>query len=134
LRWFGTVRGRLGWLATPQLLLFATGGVIFGEQRLSAVTSFPAPAFFGYPASSSSTRAGGIGGVGAEYLFSKNWSAKIEGLYYDMGSQESTYTCPAGSASCTPGFREGGYFAERGYMIRAGVNWHFNPGPVIAKY
>lgn len=29
--WFGTVRGRAGWLATPNLLLFGTGGFAYGK-------------------------------------------------------------------------------------------------------
>jgi outer membrane immunogenic protein len=29
--WYGTVRGRIGWLATPNLLLFGTGGFAMAE-------------------------------------------------------------------------------------------------------
>jgi outer membrane immunogenic protein len=45
--WYGTVRGRLGWLATPNLLLFGTGGFAYG--RVSDSTSWvfgPGPAVF----------------------------------------------------------------------------------------
>jgi outer membrane immunogenic protein len=34
--WYGTVRGRLGWLATPNLLLFGTGGFAYGRVDDSA--------------------------------------------------------------------------------------------------
>src|SRR5262249_25336223 len=34
--WFGTVRGRVGWLATPNLLLFGTGGFAYGRVSESA--------------------------------------------------------------------------------------------------
>jgi outer membrane immunogenic protein len=34
--WYGTVRGRLGWLATPNLLLFGTGGFAYGRVAGSA--------------------------------------------------------------------------------------------------
>jgi outer membrane immunogenic protein len=35
LEWFGTFRGRLGFLATPNLLLYGTGGLAYGETRSS---------------------------------------------------------------------------------------------------
>jgi outer membrane immunogenic protein len=34
--WYGTVRGRAGWLATPNLLLFGTGGFAYGRVADSA--------------------------------------------------------------------------------------------------
>jgi outer membrane immunogenic protein len=34
--WYGTVRGRAGWLATPNLLLFGTGGFAYGRVAESA--------------------------------------------------------------------------------------------------
>ena len=33
LDWFGTTRARLGILASPRLLFYATGGAIYGGQR-----------------------------------------------------------------------------------------------------
>ena len=33
--WFGTVRGRLGWLVTDQVLLYATGGLAYGHVGVS---------------------------------------------------------------------------------------------------
>jgi outer membrane immunogenic protein len=33
--WFGTVRGRVGFLVTPQWLLYATGGLAYGETKSS---------------------------------------------------------------------------------------------------
>jgi len=37
--WFGTARGRLGFLVTDQLLLYATGGLAYGEVKLSGLTN-----------------------------------------------------------------------------------------------
>jgi outer membrane immunogenic protein len=36
LEWFGTVRGRAGLLATPQVLLYGTGGLAYGSIKTSA--------------------------------------------------------------------------------------------------
>src|SRR5262249_39362747 len=33
--WFGTFRGRLGWLVNDQLLVYATGGLAYGEVAVS---------------------------------------------------------------------------------------------------
>ena len=37
--WFGTVRGRLGVLATPQWLLYATGGLAYGQTKTGFTTT-----------------------------------------------------------------------------------------------
>jgi outer membrane immunogenic protein len=42
--WYGTVRGRAGWLATPNLLLFGTGGFAYGRVNDSATDLLPAGA------------------------------------------------------------------------------------------
>src|SRR5262249_52436307 len=34
--WFGTVRGRLGWLATDNFLLYGTGSLAYGRVNTSA--------------------------------------------------------------------------------------------------
>jgi opacity protein-like surface antigen len=39
--WFGTVRGRVGFLASPDLLIFATGGFAYGRVSESASVSLP---------------------------------------------------------------------------------------------
>jgi outer membrane immunogenic protein len=39
--WYGTVRGRFGWLATPNLLLFGTGGFAYGRVDGSASYTVP---------------------------------------------------------------------------------------------
>lgn len=122
--WFGTTRARIGVLSTPNLLLYVTGGGIYAHESATA-TSFFAPTFI-YPSAGSTTRGGGVVGGGFEYLFTRNLSAKIEGLYYDMGRFNTAFTCPPGAATCAAGFTAGGTFAMRGEIIRAGLNWHFN--------
>jgi outer membrane immunogenic protein len=127
LDWFGTFRGRLGLLATPDALLYVTGGLIYGREAVSTLLSFPivGPAVF-YPSSASSTRAGATVGAGLEYAFTPNFSAKVEGLWYDMGSMSSSFTCPAGATTCVPGFTSGANFKFGGEMVRGGLNWKFN--------
>ena len=110
--WLGTVRGRLGYVVTPTLLIFGTAGVAYGGVRASAnhssisiatltgandalfPTPFPYSIFNGtrvvpsIPGSAifSGTRVGWTAGGGVEWMFMPNWSLKAEGLYYDLGS------------------------------------------------
>jgi outer membrane immunogenic protein len=89
LDWFGTLRGRLGFLATPQLLLYGTGGLAYGHVETDV-------AFVGHiqetnpfdgatGLSQSDTRVGWTIGGGLEWMFAPNWSVKGEYLYYDLG-------------------------------------------------
>src|SRR5262249_59128619 len=48
LNWFGTVRGRLGYLITPNLLLYVTGGLAYGGGEAGA----PAPPNFWFSSGS----------------------------------------------------------------------------------
>ena len=97
--WFGTVRGRAGYLFNT-ILLYGTAGLAFGE--LTGQT---------FGGSDSHTNAGWTAGVGAEFLFAPRWSAKLEYLYVDLN--DSTFT--------VTGFQNGYRFG----LIRAGVNYHF---------
>jgi outer membrane immunogenic protein len=147
LDWLGTLRGRLGFLATPTWLLYGTGGLAYGGVRSTSSvfqTITPSPgAFFGGVGSmaSSSTRVGWTIGAGAEWMFAPNWSAKLEYLYYDLGSY--TYNSPAVEGSPAAGFPvvSADFVQTRvrnnGHIVRMGLNYHFNwgsPGPVVASY
>lgn len=90
-----TVRGRLGGLITPDTLLYGTAGLAIGhvkgnttiEPLLAGVgTSECATNAFCSAGSSSKFMTGWTAGAGAEKQFGPKWSAKIEYLYYDLGS------------------------------------------------
>ncbi len=115
LNWFGTVRGRLGFLITPTILLYGTGGFAYGGVS-------------GGYSNYSNTRTGWTAGGGAEWLFLPNWSAKVEYLYTDLSS---------GGTTGTFGYNWGYHTHPQFNVVRAGVNYHFNwgaPAPVVAKY
>jgi outer membrane immunogenic protein len=88
LDWFGTVRGRLGTLVAPNVLLYATGGLAFGRVDTSGTITGQNFVLPGLPTSrafeSHSTRPGWTAGGGAEWRFLEHWSAKIEYLYVDL--------------------------------------------------
>ncbi|MBY6240237.1 outer membrane protein [Methylosinus sp. Sm6] len=138
LDYLGTVRGRIGLLATPTLLLYATGGLAYGDVGSSVSISqanLPfAPSFASF-GRYSDLRVGWTAGGGLEWLLAPKWSVKLEYLYYDLGSVNYAL-----STLSFPGFYASTPFAKTrfdGHVARIGLNYHFNwsePAPVMAKY
>jgi outer membrane immunogenic protein len=142
--YLGTIRGKIGYLVTPNLLVYATGGLAFGGVASNiSISGAALPATGGSPfttsGSYSETRTGWTVGGGAEWMFLKDWSVKTEYLYYDVGN-----------LSYVPGpmvsFRANGAvnFVNwssvqtrfNGNLVRIGVNYHFNLDsiPLMAKF
>ncbi len=126
-KWLATVRGRLGILAGPTLLLYGTGGAAFADVKTTDLAFFAVDGSTN-AASASTTRTGWTAGAGAEWGFATNWSAKIEYLYVDLGSVR--YISPnnlTAGATIIHDHR----FTEN--LVRVGVNYRFG-GPVVARY
>ena len=119
LSWFGTVRGRLGVTVTPDLLLYATGGLAYGHVDASANAHFVNP--FDFPGSISKTKAGWTAGAGAEWMFARNWSAKVEYLYLDLGNVSAI-----GQSDPFLNVAAAYTWHTQENIVRAGVNYHFN--------
>jgi outer membrane immunogenic protein len=133
--WFGTVRGRVGFLVTPQWLLYGTGGLAYGETKSSFTTTDLAfgcvpNATLCANGASSSIRTGWTAGAGAEAMLAPNWSVKVEYLYVDLGGRSMNipaFTVPAIVFNASTPFHE--------QIARVGLNYHFDwAGPVIARY
>src|SRR5262249_44197327 len=77
LQWFGTTRPRLGFLATPNLLLYGTAGVAYGQTK-DTFTVTTAGVGTAATASVNDVRAGWTAGGGIEGAFGGGWSAKVE--------------------------------------------------------
>jgi outer membrane immunogenic protein len=85
---FGTVRGRLGYVA-GNWLFYGTGGFawaddLFTRTQLVAGASSPVA---GLVTSNSPTRTGWTAGGGIEWGFTRYLTARIEYLHLDLGSQ-----------------------------------------------
>ncbi|MDH6258301.1 outer membrane beta-barrel protein [Bradyrhizobium sp. BR13661] len=142
--WVGTVRGRIGFLASPDLLLFATGGFAYGRVGESASVSLPAGAsnsignfgyafacgpFYGFTScfagSSSRIATGWAAGIGGEKRFTQNLSLKVEYLHVDLGS--SNYPMIGSLYGGTP-FAPSFLNARSSTtidLVRAGLNYNF---------
>jgi outer membrane immunogenic protein len=117
--YFGTVRGRLG-VAFDRLLVYATGGLAYADQ--DAVTNLSGLGGV-WSGGKSDTRFGYTLGAGMEYALDRNWSAKIEYLYYDLG--KANYTSPQVGGALIPGVFATTRAELKGNIVRAGVNYRF---------
>jgi outer membrane immunogenic protein len=122
LPWFGTVRARLGAEPSSNWLLYVTGGLAYGQIRSTLSTNALTTAGVATATSAgvNNDRAGWTVGVGSEWMFAHQWSAKAEYLYMDYGH-------------LTDGFIGAGSFATvtinshvTDNVVRAGVNYHFH--------
>jgi outer membrane immunogenic protein len=139
--YLGTVRGRLGFLVTPALLIYGDGGFAYGRvhEGVDIASNLPPAGFGTFPAfgSFSNTRTGWTAGGGLEWMFSPAWSVKAEYLYYDLG--RVTFGVGGLTTAGAPFFTDLPVASTRfnGHIVRVGLNYHFNwwgAGPVVAKY
>lgn len=122
LRGFGDIKGRLGF-STGDALWFVSGGAAVGDiQHRYDPAFFPALGVV-----QNDTRWGWTIGLGAEYMFAPNWSAKIEYNYIDLGKSTIQFdpTDPLNRSE----------FRDTLHTVKAGINYHFNwSSPVVARY
>ena len=133
LRWFGTTRARIGFTPVSNWLIYATGGFAFG--KVNAETHFDV---YRQPRSY-------VGSVSWRRLYNEiglddwrrrrnrlvgsNWTAKLEYLYYDLGTVEVLgVQTPLLSTLVTVNDQD-----VRGHIVRLGLNYKFG-GPLVAKY
>jgi outer membrane immunogenic protein len=142
LQWLGTLRARLGVLPTDRLLIFATGGLAYGQNKASASITNLSGSGFGFvpgadgstftcsasktcfAGSGSRTSAGWTVGGGVEYAILNNISLKAEYLYVNLGSQ--TINLPlvppsSGNTSLAANFNDAAI-----QIVRVGINYKFN--------
>lgn len=108
-----TLRARLGYPASPRLLLYASAGASGGWVKATIETDD------GLSFSESQKLYGGVLGGGAEYWLARVLSAKIEYLYFAF-AKKAFFDPPP------PGFldRAGGLDPEV-HVVRVGLNVHF---------
>lgn len=142
IKWFGTVRARLGYLPTDNLLTYVTGGFAYGRVEHSgsffnsgaAYTLVPGGAFSVvcaanatcFSGSSSSVNVGWTAGAGFEYAIWRNITIKAEYLYVSLGIKSLTETALAtNTPGDTPGSFNANYNRTSFNVARVGVNIRF---------
>jgi len=157
LNWFGTLRGRLGFLPTQSVLLYGTGGLAFGGVRNNLLVAFTdfndcivgvtsaACSAVGLNNNNNNTRWGWVAGAGIEWMFAPNWSIKGEYQYIDLGSvtqsaaalvTNNEFTVAGVPFTETEGVIASRRVNERFNTVRIGVNYHFGGygGPAYGGY
>jgi outer membrane immunogenic protein len=123
--WLVTARSRLGWLVSPNALIYATGGV--AATDLSVKNSLTSSVSLAEGVGSSNGRAVGwtVGG-GAELALGGNWSLRGEYLYLDFGK------VTANAQVSDPGHPAAGSTNNMAssvdltaHIVRAGLNYKF---------
>jgi len=124
LEYLGTLRGRLGY-AWDASMLYATGGLAYGEVNTSA--NFFGPANAGgvlqFTGARNETRTGYTVGGGIEHMLTPNVSVKGEYLYYDLGRQTVNVAVIPGSGGGGTGYDSS--FRNSGHTVRIGLNYKF---------
>jgi len=130
--WLATIRGRIGFLATPSWLLYATGGAAIADVKGNFTFT---DTFSGATESGAirDTRVGWTAGVGGEYAIGNGWSLKAEYLYVDLGRGTVTSNNLFAMGAPTPTQTFTHSVDIKSNIARVGVNYKFG-GPVVARY
>lgn len=125
--WFGTVRGRVGFVAS-NLLIYGTGGLAYGQVRANTALNDPSAGGgpISFAGSTTSTRTGWSAGAGVEYALTHNWRVGAEYLHVDLGTLSVTETHATGfAAPIADTFTSRSKFSED--IARLLLNYRFGP-------
>jgi outer membrane immunogenic protein len=139
LKWLATARARFGW-ARDAWLWYVTGGAAWGKVdsnyafQVTGLNAGGTTVFGTGPAAASfgTTKSGWTVGAGVETSFGSNWSAKLEYLYVDLGSMTNTFRVPL-TTTPTSSYTFTSNSEIRDHIIRAGLNYRFGGGAVVAR-
>jgi len=126
-RWITTVAARFGYAVDHWLFYGKAGGGWVGNNNLTVTNLTTGVSLTcGNFTNCGNNTGGWLVGAGFEYLFTQNWSAKLEYQFYDFGS--SSFTIPTQLAPF-------GSFRTDDHVVKVGVNYRFNwGGPLAARY
>jgi outer membrane immunogenic protein len=120
-RWMSTLAARIGFANDHWLFYVKGGGGEVGVRNFTIVNTATGVSF---GTNTSRTRTGGMFGVGIEYAFTNNWTAKLEYDYIAINSR--SFVVPVGAP-----FLVGDVFSNRSNSVQAfkvGFNYLFNRG------
>jgi len=119
----GTAAARLG-MAFDRLLLYGKGGAAWTNDNYQVlVAAALRPLLF----SSNQTRWGWVVGLGVEYAFTDNWTAKLEYNYMDLGNYALNFNEATTSVYLNSNVR------ERVNLVKVGVNYRIGVNPILIK-
>ena len=130
LEWFGTVRGRVGYLVAPYGMVYGTGGLAYGRVKSNFLSVEPD----GETDVShwAETRVGWSAGAGIEAMLLGGWTWRLEYLHVDLTRNGSTNSTLFHSGFFTPppGIVVGNFAINTratDEIVRVGLNYIFRP-------
>ena len=105
LAWLGTTRGKLGYLLSPNTLVYGTGGAAYGGINLGTLGNVNLSGV-------SSPTVGWVAGAGIEFALNSNWGLGAEYLHVKLGGPNGL-----GVGDLTSN--------AEGDIFRGTVNYHF---------
>jgi len=124
--WLATLRGRLGFLASPDVLVYATGGLALTELMVSNAYT-DNWVFNGGAVGNSRVRSSVTGyavGAGAEWAIGQGWALRAEYLHVDFGALTTSglVTVVQVPAAQNPFTSTANLTAN---LFRTGLTWRF---------
>jgi outer membrane immunogenic protein len=123
--WFGTVRGRLGFVVHEHLLLYTSGGLAVGNVKhtLSDDCVGCGNSAFNlgtFSQSDTETKVGWTIGGGAELVHDSRWLFRAEAFFVDFGSSDHFYliTTPAGTGEASTKWKDEMWLGRIGAAYR----------------
>jgi outer membrane immunogenic protein len=124
LDYFGTIRGRFGFV-NDGALFYVTGGGAYGRvNQTLEVTAFQSGAGSFASASTIENKFGFVVGGGVESALGGNWTGKVEYLYMDLGSISTSVNGAIPPATPIT-FAASSNIHDN--IVRAGLNYRFGP-------
>jgi outer membrane immunogenic protein len=133
LAWFGTLRARLGVTITPTIVAYGTAGIAYGETYLDSTLSGVGPAgpvAGGFASTDSTTKTGWTAGFGVEARLWDNWTGRFEYLYVDLNRFSAAGALPGNAPPIIVTYSS----RLTDSIVRVGLNYKIENGPLVAKY
>jgi outer membrane immunogenic protein len=112
-----TITGRVGVAPWQSTLFYVKGGGAYATRTIDLVSTATGLV----TQTGDSDRWGWVVGVGAEYMFAPNWSAKVEYNYMDFGNKSLTIAGTGGTTIES--------LRQEVQVVKAGINYRFAGWP-----
>ncbi|MGA8615165.1 MAG: outer membrane beta-barrel protein [Xanthobacteraceae bacterium] len=120
--WTADATVRLGVLPMSNVLIYVKGGAAWAGLNYNLSSAGVLGAGTSLSSGLTTTKTGGLLGLGTEYLFAPHWTAKIEYNYADFGSHTDTFVLSeTGVGSVAVPIQT----TLQMHTVKAGVNYHF---------
>jgi outer membrane immunogenic protein len=119
----GTAAARLG-MAFDRLLIYGKGGAAWTNDNYQVLIPIAVRQLV---FSTNLTRWGWMAGLGIEYAFTDNWTAKIEYNYMDLGTYANRFADAYTYILLDSNTR------ERVNVVKVGVNYRIGVSPILIK-